>query len=62
MKTTLDRFSNPFLDHRMSDIAQNHAEKVRRRIAVLLERADALNIDLPAPRLRAVVARTGPSA
>lgn len=62
VKTTLDRFANPFLDHRMSDIAQNHAEKVRRRIAVLLERAEALNIDLPAPRLRAVVARTGPSA
>jgi tagaturonate reductase len=30
--TTLERFANPFLDHRLSDIAQNHEEKIRRRI------------------------------
>lgn len=33
---TLDRFANPFLDHRLSDIAQNHAEKVSRRIGAFL--------------------------
>ncbi|WP_457581767.1 mannitol dehydrogenase family protein [Ensifer canadensis] len=33
--TTLDRFRNPFLDHRLSDIANHHAEKIVRRIADL---------------------------
>jgi tagaturonate reductase len=35
--STLDRFANPYLDHRLSDIAQNHAEKVRRRIGAFLD-------------------------
>jgi tagaturonate reductase len=30
--TTMDRFRNPFLDHRIADIAQNHPAKVVRRI------------------------------
>lgn len=33
---TLERFANPFLDHRLADIAQNHEEKVRRRIGGFL--------------------------
>lgn len=33
LATTLDRFANPFLDHRIADIAQNHAQKCDRRIA-----------------------------
>ena len=57
--TTLDRFANPFLDHKLSDIAQNHAEKVRRRIGALLDWAADLDLDLTAPRLRAVVAGQG---
>jgi tagaturonate reductase len=28
---TVERFENPFLNHRLSDIADNHAEKIRRR-------------------------------
>ena len=32
MAVTRERFANPFLDHRIADIAGNHAEKVRRRI------------------------------
>jgi tagaturonate reductase len=35
--TTLERFSNPFLDHRISDIWQNHATKVERRVQAFLE-------------------------
>lgn len=41
--TTLDRFRNPFLDHRLADIAQNHEEKTQRRVAGFLawvQRAD----------------------
>jgi tagaturonate reductase len=42
-----DRFENPFLDHRLSDIARNHAEKKQRRFkpAVELARQLGLNID-----------------
>jgi len=35
--TTLDRFRNPFLDHRISDIAQNHVMKIDRRILAFLK-------------------------
>lgn len=34
--TTLDRFLNPFLDHRIADIAQNHPAKVKKRIGAFL--------------------------
>jgi tagaturonate reductase len=34
--TTMDRFANPFLAHRISDIAQNHSQKVDRRIGGFL--------------------------
>lgn len=34
--TTLDRFDNPFLDHRLSDIAVGHATKIERRIGGFL--------------------------
>ena len=33
---TLERFANPFLDHRMSDIAQNHSAKIERRIKAFI--------------------------
>ena len=34
--TTLDRFDNPFLEHRLSDIAAGHTTKVQRRIGGFL--------------------------
>jgi tagaturonate reductase len=34
---TIERFENPFLNHRLSDIADNHAEKIRRRAGGFLE-------------------------
>ena len=34
--TTLDRFDNPFLEHRLSDIAAGHPTKVHRRIGGFL--------------------------
>jgi len=33
---TVERFQNPFLDHRLSDIAQNHKAKIERRVAAFL--------------------------
>lgn len=57
---TLDRFRNPFLDHRLADIAQNHATKVERRIAAFLDWAAAAGAAPSAPALRAVVAGNRP--
>ncbi|TNJ40819.1 mannitol dehydrogenase family protein [Phaeobacter sp. B1627] len=34
--TTMERFANPFLAHRLEDIAQNHTEKLQRRIGAFL--------------------------
>jgi tagaturonate reductase len=44
MVQTIERFENPFLRHRLSDIAQNHHEKIRRRMGGFLDwsGADAL--------------------
>ena len=36
ISVTLERFANPFLDHRLEDIAQNHDEKLQRRIAAFV--------------------------
>lgn len=35
-RTTLERFANPFLRHRLADIAQNHAPKKERRFGGLV--------------------------
>lgn len=35
VETTLERFRNPFLDHRLADIANHHSEKIVRRITGL---------------------------
>jgi len=37
--TTLERFTNPFLDHRLADIAQNHAAKRQRRLQPVVDKA-----------------------
>ena len=55
--TTLDRFRNPFLEHRVADIAQNHALKVERRIAAFLDWVAERDPALPMPVLRGLVAR-----
>src|SRR5581483_3887257 len=49
--TTLERFNNPFLEHRLSDIAQNHAVKIQSRIAVFLDWARSRDPGFAAPRL-----------
>ena len=55
---TLERFLNPFLDHRLAEIAQNHAIKVERRIAAFLAwTAGAGGGASAAPTLEAVIAR-----
>jgi tagaturonate reductase len=51
-----DRLLNPFLDHRLADIAQNHAQKKARRIEPCIELARTVSPALPQPRLRAAAA------
>ncbi|HHW32715.1 MAG TPA: mannitol dehydrogenase family protein [Paracoccus solventivorans] len=55
LAATLDRLRNPFLDHRIEDIAQNHTQKAERRIAAFL---DWIGPGGPAtPQLHAIVER-----
>jgi len=54
----MDRFRNPFLEHRIADIAQNHAAKVARRIAAFRDWAAEGQGRSPAmPVLEGVIAR-----
>ena len=52
--TTLERFENPFLNHRLSDIAQNHAIKLERRVGDFIAWARQPNPSLALPRLEAL--------
>ena len=53
---TLDRFLNPYLNHRIADIAQNHVQKVERRVDAFLAWVAETGAELPAPVLRALAA------
>ncbi|AYG69809.1 MULTISPECIES: mannitol dehydrogenase family protein [unclassified Rhizobium] len=54
---TLDRFRNPFLDHRIADIAQHHAQKVERRIAAFLDWVGKPPAEFEAAILREIASR-----
>jgi tagaturonate reductase len=47
-----ERLCNPFLAHRLADIAQNHARKKMRRLAPVVALASQLGLALPQRRLR----------
>jgi tagaturonate reductase len=51
-----DRLLNPFLAHRLADIAQNHEQKKARRLQPLVELAQRHVPQLPQPRLRHALA------
>ena len=57
--TVIERFSNPFLDHRLADIHDNHDAKKRRRFGGLIELAEANDVRVEQPRLRAALAQVG---
>jgi tagaturonate reductase len=50
-----ERLLNPFLAHRLADIAQNHAQKKQRRFAPIVSLAAQHGLGLPQPRLRAAL-------
>ncbi|OVE89700.1 D-mannonate oxidoreductase [Agrobacterium tumefaciens] len=51
-----ERLRNPFLAHRLADIAGNHDEKKRRRFAPVIAAAERLGLSLPQTKLRAALA------
>ena len=51
-----ERLLNPFLAHRLADIAQNHESKKQARIGMLLSHADKLGLAPTQRRLRAAMA------
>lgn len=55
--TTLDRFRNPFLEHRIADIFGNHALKVERRIVAFMDWGRAAGATTATPVLDGVIAR-----
>jgi tagaturonate reductase len=50
-----ERLLNPFLVHRLAEIAQNHAQKRQRRFAPVVAMAEARGLNLAQPRLRAAL-------
>jgi len=52
---TWERFRNPFLEHRLADIHQNHDVKLRRRVADLLDWVRRREPSFAAPRLTAML-------
>jgi len=50
-----DRFTNPFLAHRLADIAMNHSEKKQRRLQPVVSLAAELGLDIAQPHLRALL-------
>ncbi|MBC8746665.1 hypothetical protein F6X42_08590 [Paraburkholderia sp. WC7.3b] len=51
-----ERFENPFLDHRLADIARNHEQKKERRFKPVIELARELGVRVEQPRLNAALA------
>lgn len=51
LSSVRDRFENPFLVHRLADIARNHDEKKFRRFRPVIELARELNLDIEQKRL-----------
>jgi len=54
--TVIERFRNPFLDHRLADIFTNHAAKKQRRFGGLIALAKQHGIAVAQPRLEAALA------
>ncbi len=54
-----ERFGNPYLDHRIADIAQNHVSKIERRVLPLIELANTLGLESSQPRLRGLLSKHG---
>jgi tagaturonate reductase len=56
LKTVIERFSNPFLNHRLSEIFTNHEAKRQRRFGGLIDLAGTNSVRVGQPRLKAALA------
>jgi tagaturonate reductase len=56
LKTVIERFSNPFLNHRLSEIFTNHEAKKRRRFGGLIDLATANGVSVKQPGLKTALA------
>jgi tagaturonate reductase len=54
---TLNRFANPFIEHRLADIHTSHAVKVSKRVGSFVDWIDASGDAPPMPELRALAQR-----
>jgi tagaturonate reductase len=54
--TVVDRFRNPFLDHRLGEIFTNHEAKKERRFGGLIRLDEASGARIRQPRLKAALA------
>jgi tagaturonate reductase len=61
LSSVRDRFLNPFLQHRIADIAQNHEEKKRRRFLPVIEMAQRGVPDLLQPKLKSALHQEQPA-
>ena len=59
LSSVRERFGNPYLDHRIADIAQNHVAKLKRRVLPLIELAHSLSMENAQPRLRGLLGARG---
>lgn len=55
-RSVLERFRNPFIAHRLADIARDHAAKKRNRMGPVVALAGELGLAAPQPLLRAMLA------
>jgi tagaturonate reductase len=58
LKTVIERFSNPFLNHRLSEIFTNHQAKKQRRFGGLIELAKAHGVSVKQPGLKTALAES----
>ena len=54
VQTTIERFENPFLNHRMSDIASNHPAKINTRIRGFVDWVRRKDHEFSMPQLTAI--------
>jgi tagaturonate reductase len=54
--SVIERFRNPFLDHKLADIFTNHATKKQRRFGGLIALAEQNGVAAAQPRLKAALA------
>ena len=56
---TMERFDNPYLDHKVADIAQNHAVKITNRVRAFEDWLNSVDPSIALPRLALIGQASG---